>query len=145
MLKHPEIHSPINFQLIRFFLPSQNFRHAEVYTTELVTKITTEKLMRLRSLYIDQLYRLKHVLREKRRNYLHAMRTERETLCSIHDQGKDTIAERGMYEKLKALNKYQRRNGVEAIMYKKFLEKRQKVSRSFGMCAIARRESLPIT
>lgn len=86
--------------------------------------------MRLRSLYIDQLYRLKHVLREKRRNYLHALRTERETLCSIHDQPKDTIAERKMYEKLKALNKYQKRNGVEAILYKKFLEKRQKVNRS---------------
>lgn len=84
--------------------------------------------MRLRSLYIDQLYRLKHVLREKRRNYIHTLRTERETLCSIHDQSKDTIAERKLYEKLKALNKYQRRNGVEAIMYKKFLEKRQKVS-----------------
>lgn len=84
--------------------------------------------MRLRSLYIDQLYRLKHVLREKRRNYLHSLRTERETLCSIHDQAKDTIAERRIYEKLKALNKYQRRNGVEAIMYKKFLEKRQKVN-----------------
>lgn len=83
--------------------------------------------MRLRSLYIDQLYRLKHVLREKRRNYLHSLRTERETLCSIHDQAKDTILERKMYEKLKALNKYQKRDGVEAIMYKKFLDKRQKV------------------
>ncbi|XP_055311207.1 KAT8 regulatory NSL complex subunit 2 [Sitodiplosis mosellana] len=108
---------------------SQNedfLKHAEVYTTELVTKITTEKLMRLRALYIDQLYRLKHVLREKRRNYLHSLRNERETLCSIHDQAKDTISERKMYEKLKALNKYQKRNGVEAILYKKFLEKRQK-------------------
>lgn len=37
--------------------------------------------MRLRSLYIDQLYRLKHMLREKRRNYLHGLRAERETLC----------------------------------------------------------------
>lgn len=86
--------------------------------------------MRLRALYIDQLYRLKHVLREKRRNYLHSLRTERETLCSIHDQAKDTISERKMYEKLRALNKYQRRNGVEAILYKKFLEKRQKVSKN---------------
>lgn len=83
--------------------------------------------MRLRALYIDQLYRLKHVLREKRRNYLHSLRSERETLCSIHDQAKDTISERKMYQKLKALNKYQKRNGVEAILYKKFLEKRQKV------------------
>lgn len=58
-------------------------RHAEIYTTELVTKITTEKLMRLRTLYIDQLYRLKHVLKEKRRNYIHNLRTERETLCKF--------------------------------------------------------------
>lgn len=56
-------------------------RHAEVYTTELVTKITTEKLTRLRTLYIDQLYRLKHVLKEKRRTYIHSLRAERETLC----------------------------------------------------------------
>lgn len=49
-------------------------------------------------------------------------------LGSIHDQAKDTIYERKLYEKLKALNKYQKRNGVEAILYKKFLEKRQRVS-----------------
>lgn len=113
--------------------------------------------MRLRTLYIDQLYRLKHVLREKRRNYIHSLRTERETLCecnfvcmnhskqrqqyktylsstclcpiagNIHSQPKETIVERKLYEKLKALNKYQKRHGVEAIMYKKYLEKRQKV------------------
>lgn len=49
---------------------------------------------------------------------------------SIHSQPKETIIERKLYEKLKALNKYQKRHGVEAIMYKKYLEKRQKV-RSF--------------
>lgn len=47
---------------------------------------------------------------------------------NIHSQPKDTVVERKLYEKLKALNKYQRRHGVEAIMYKKYLEKRQKVS-----------------
>lgn len=92
--------------------------------------------MRLRALYIDQLYRLKHVLREKRRNYLHSLRSERETLCSIHDQAKDTISERKMYQKLKALNKYQKRNGVEAILYKKFLEKRQKVCTNESLAMI---------
>lgn len=45
---------------------------------------------------------------------------------SIHDQPKDTIRERKLYEKLKALNKYHKRNGVEAILYKKFKEKRQR-------------------
>lgn len=62
-----------------FDIPFQ-YRHAEVYTTAEVTRITKEKLERLRSLYIDQLYRLKHVLREKRRGYLQNLRVERETL-----------------------------------------------------------------
>lgn len=63
------------------FISVNTFRHAEVYTTTEVTRITNEKLERLRNLYIDQLYRLKHVLREKRRNYLQSLRVERETLC----------------------------------------------------------------
>lgn len=46
---------------------------------------------------------------------------------SIHDQPKDTIRERRLYEKLKALNKYHKRTGLESIMYKKFTERRQKV------------------
>lgn len=91
-----------------------------------MTKITKDKLLRLRNLYIDQLYRLKHVLREKRRTYLHTLRAERDTLCSIHVQPKETIRERKLYEKLKALNKYHKRNGVEAILYKKYIEKRQR-------------------
>lgn len=45
---------------------------------------------------------------------------------SIHDQNRDTIRERKLYEKLKALNKYHKRNGIEAILYKKFKEKRQR-------------------
>lgn len=46
---------------------------------------------------------------------------------SIYAQPKESIEERKLYEKLKALNKYQKRHDVEAIMYKKYLEKRQKV------------------
>lgn len=45
---------------------------------------------------------------------------------SIHDQPKESIRERKLYEKLKALNKYHKRNGHEAILYKKFVEKRQR-------------------
>lgn len=103
-------------------------RHAEIFTTEEVTRITKEKLSRLRTLYIEQLYRLKQVLREKRRRYLHSLRTEKETLCSIHNQSINTIGERKLYDRLKALNKYHKRNGIEAIMYKRFTEKRLRVS-----------------
>ncbi|XP_011503393.1 PREDICTED: KAT8 regulatory NSL complex subunit 2 isoform X2 [Ceratosolen solmsi marchali] len=103
-------------------------RHAGVYTAEEVVYITREKLMRLQSLYIDQFKRLQYTLKEKRRKYLHALKKEKETLCSIHDQAKDTVKEKKIYAKLKALNSYHRRSGVEAILYKKSLERRAQVT-----------------
>lgn len=61
------------------------YRHAEVFTTEEVTRITKEKLMRLRNLYMEQLCRLKHVLREKRRKYMSTLKVEKESLCKYFD------------------------------------------------------------
>ncbi|XP_058806633.1 KAT8 regulatory NSL complex subunit 2 [Phymastichus coffea] len=103
-------------------------RHAGVYTAEEVVYISREKLMRLQSLYIDQFKRLQYILREKRRKYLHALKKEKETLCSIHDQKKDSAKEKKTYQKLKALNSYHRRSGVEAILYKKLMERRAEVA-----------------
>ncbi|GAB0099882.1 KAT8 regulatory NSL complex subunit 2 [Sergentomyia squamirostris] len=108
---------------------SQNedlLKHASIYTTEEATMITKQKLVRLQSLYIDQFDRLHHVLREKRRKYLHALRRERETYCSIHNQTQDNPRERRLYRKLKALNQYHKRHGVEAVLHRKKLEKRSK-------------------
>ncbi|XP_023246235.1 KAT8 regulatory NSL complex subunit 2 isoform X2 [Copidosoma floridanum] len=99
-------------------------KHAGLYTAEEVVCIAREKLMRLQTLYIDQFKRLQYTLREKRRKYLHNLKKEKETLCSIHDQPKTTAKEKKIYEKLKALNSYHRRSGVEAILYKKSLERR---------------------
>ncbi|XP_076764729.1 KAT8 regulatory NSL complex subunit 2-like isoform X3 [Xylocopa sonorina] len=99
-------------------------RHAGIFTAEEVIYIAREKLIRLQSLYIDQFRRLKYILREKRRKYLHALKKEKETLCSIHDQPKETAKEKKIYEKLKALNRYHRRSGVEGILYRKSLERR---------------------
>ncbi|XP_076680803.1 KAT8 regulatory NSL complex subunit dim gamma-tubulin 1 isoform X3 [Andrena cerasifolii] len=99
-------------------------RHAGIFTAEEVIYIAREKLIRLQSLYIDQFRRLQYTLREKRRKYLHALKKEKETLCSIHDQPKDSVKEKKIYEKLKALNRYHRRSGVEAILYRKSLERR---------------------
>ncbi|XP_055378571.1 KAT8 regulatory NSL complex subunit 2 isoform X2 [Condylostylus longicornis] len=99
-------------------------KHAIIYTTEEATLITKQKMLKLQNLYMEQIDRLHHLLREKRRKYLQSLRKERETLCSIHDQPKETPQERRLYEKLKALNHYHRRNGVEAVLYKKFKEKR---------------------
>lgn len=110
---------------------SQNedlLKHAGIYTVEEATMITKEKLIRLQTLYIDQFHRLQHVLKEKRRRYLHELRREREQYCSIHDQVKDSPKERKLYEKLKALNHYHRKYGMEAILHRKYLEKRAKAT-----------------
>lgn len=56
------------------------YRHAGVYTAEEVALITREKLIRLQSLYIDQFKRLQHLLKEKKRRYLHSRKVEHETL-----------------------------------------------------------------
>lgn len=55
-------------------------RHAGVYTAEEVALITREKLIRLQSLYIDQFKRLQHLLKEKKRRYLHGRKIEHETI-----------------------------------------------------------------
>lgn len=39
-----------------------------------------EKLIRLQSLYIDQFKRLQHLLKEKKRRYLHNRKVEHEAL-----------------------------------------------------------------
>lgn len=56
-------------------------RHAGVYTSEEAMQVTRDKLIRLQSLYIEQFRRLQHVLRERRRKYLHSLKREKESLC----------------------------------------------------------------
>ncbi|XP_063217687.1 KAT8 regulatory NSL complex subunit 2 [Bacillus rossius redtenbacheri] len=99
-------------------------KYSGVYTVEEISIIMREKLIRLQSLYIEQFRRLQHVLKERRRRYLHALKKEKETLSSIHNQPKETIKEQKLYAKLKALNSYHRRSGIEAVMHKKELERR---------------------
>uniref|UniRef100_A0A2M4ABS6 KAT8 regulatory NSL complex subunit 2 n=1 Tax=Anopheles triannulatus TaxID=58253 RepID=A0A2M4ABS6_9DIPT len=103
-------------------------KHAGVYTAEEVTRLTKEKLTRLQTLYVEQLHRLQHVLCEKRRGYLQDLRKERETRCSISNQYQETPRERLRYEKLKGLNRYHRKYGVESILQRKYLEKRAKAT-----------------
>lgn len=103
-------------------------KHAGIYTTEEAAAITKEKLKKLQSLYIDQFQRLYHVLREKRRSYIHSLKRERETLSSIYNQILDTPEERENYKKLKAMNHYHRKFGVNAVLKKKLQEKRMKIT-----------------
>ncbi|KAH8382889.1 hypothetical protein KR009_005715 [Drosophila setifemur] len=99
-------------------------KHAGVFTRAEAVRIAESKLMKLQGLYREQISHLQHVLKQRRRKYLHDIRRERELYCSIHDQLKDTPHERKLYEQLKALNSYHRRQGMEAVLYKKLKEKR---------------------
>ncbi|KAL0611562.1 KAT8 regulatory NSL complex subunit 2 [Plecturocebus cupreus] len=59
-------------------------KHAGVYTAEEVALIMREKLIRLQSLYIDQFKRLQHLLKEKKRRYLHNRKVEHEALGKFY-------------------------------------------------------------
>lgn len=50
---------------------------------------------------------------------------------SIHDQPKENAKEKKLYDKLKALNSYHRKSGVEALLHKKSLERRAQVKTDF--------------
>lgn len=47
-----------------------------------------EKLIRLQSLYIDQFKRLQHLLKEKKRRYLHNRKVEHEALGKFYASSK---------------------------------------------------------
>ncbi|XP_023160812.1 KAT8 regulatory NSL complex subunit 2 isoform X2 [Drosophila hydei] len=101
-------------------------KHAGVYTRAEAVRLSEMKLIKLQGLYRGQITHLQHILKQRRRIYLQDIRRERETYCSIHDQLKDTPHERKLYEQLKALNGYHRRQGMEAVLYKKMKEKRSR-------------------
>ncbi|XP_022618931.1 KAT8 regulatory NSL complex subunit 2 isoform X2 [Seriola dumerili] len=105
-------------------------KHAGVYTAEEVALITREKLIRLQSLYIDQFKRLQHLLKEKKRRYLHNRKVEHETLGSSLLTGPEGLSmkERENLKKLKALRRYRRRYGVEALLHRQLRERRQAVT-----------------
>lgn len=105
-------------------------KHAGVYTAEEVALITREKLIRLQSLYIDQFKRLQHLLKEKKRRYLHSRKIEHETIGSSLLTGPEGLSmkERENLKKLKALRRYRRRYGVEALLHRQLRERRQAIT-----------------
>lgn len=98
-------------------------KHAGVYTAEEVAQITRDKLIRLQSLYIEQFKRLQHVLKEKRRKYLHSIHREKGALANLNVTKSDP-EQREYYEKLTALKRYHKRFGKEALMHRQSKERR---------------------
>ncbi|XP_040834328.1 KAT8 regulatory NSL complex subunit 2 isoform X1 [Ochotona curzoniae] len=101
-------------------------KHAGVYTAEEVALIMREKLIRLQSLYIDQFKRLQHLLKEKKRRYLHNRKVEHEALGGSLLTGPEGLLakERENLKQLKCLRRYRQRYGVEALLHRQLKERR---------------------
>lgn len=93
-------------------------KHAGVYSQEEVALLLRDKLIRLQSLYIEQFKRLQHVLREKRRKFLHAHKLEQELLGPIHAYKRDHSHHK-KYERLQAVQRYHKFFGKEALLHQK--------------------------
>ncbi|TRY69091.1 hypothetical protein TCAL_09346 [Tigriopus californicus] len=86
---------------------------------------------------------------EERRSYKQSVRKEKEDqLMSIHRQPKDTIEDMLQYERIKALNHYNRPQGLEAVLQKELMLKRKRHSEkgeykppSFAKCSFNLTES----
>lgn len=59
-----------------------NSRHAGVYTRAEAVRLAEMKFLKLQGLYREQITHLQHVLKQRRRRYLHDIRRERETYCN---------------------------------------------------------------
>ncbi|XP_053408818.1 KAT8 regulatory NSL complex subunit 2-like [Mercenaria mercenaria] len=102
-------------------------KHAGVYTAEEVALIMRDKLIRLQSLYIDQFKRLQHVMKEKRRKYLHTVDVEREMLGGVGQYAKDVDSQEN-WNRYTAMKRYHRRFGGEALLHRQSKERRIAVS-----------------
>lgn len=105
-----------------------------------------DKLIRLQKLYIDQFQRLRYLLKEEGRKYKHALLAEKDLeLASIHRQMKTSLEDMIAYDKIKALNHYQKPQGLEAELHHNFLERRMKLNEQSGNAAASGSAPTPST
>ncbi|XP_022085679.1 KAT8 regulatory NSL complex subunit 2-like [Acanthaster planci] len=106
-------------------------KHAGVYTPEEVALITREKLIRLQSLYINQFKRLQHLMKEKRRHYLLALKQEKETIGMSLGSFASPKEKRKVL-RLKSMQSYHRRHGREALLHKRSKHRRIKATPGYS-------------
>lgn len=100
-----------------------SLRHAGVYTAEEVSSILSEKMHRLQKLYIDQFKHLKFLLKEKYRKYYQNALNEGPGMAHSPDDMPDDNDR----AKFKALVRYHRYHGKEALLKREAKEKRRAV------------------
>ncbi|WAR05797.1 KANL2-like protein [Mya arenaria] len=98
-------------------------KHAGVYTAEEVALVMRDKLIRLQSLYIEQFKRLQHVMKERRRKYLHSVDKEREQFGAVGQYARD-LDNHENWSRYTAMKRYHRRYGTEALLHRQSKERR---------------------
>lgn len=100
-------------------------KNAGVYTAEEVSMILRNKMLRLQSLYMNEFKYLRHLLKEKYKKYLFALKNERE-IYRIDSQpfltNKSNSEDR---MRLKAMLNYHRHHGIESVLKLQAQEKRK--------------------
>ncbi|XP_013183523.1 KAT8 regulatory NSL complex subunit 2 [Amyelois transitella] len=102
---------------------------AGVFTAEEAVCEARNTLKSLQSAYIRQMGRLRTLLQTARRQYLYALKVEKEQYCSINSQagtGPLSARERRQLRQLKAFASYRRPLGVGAVLARKLSHKRAK-------------------
>lgn len=96
-------------------------RHAGVFAAEEVSSILSDKMHRLQNLYIEQFRHLKFLLRDKYRAFCVATLLDKD--CLVPDQLPDADA-----DQLRALRKYHKYRGREALLKAQAKQKRRALS-----------------
>lgn len=96
-------------------------RHAGVFAAEEVCSVLSDKMHRLQSLYIEQFRHLKFLLRHSYRQYCAATLSDKDSLVNDFLSHEDS-------ERLRALRKYHKYQGKEALLKAQAKEKRRALS-----------------
>ena len=101
-------------------------KHAGVYTPEEVSAILRDKMLRLQSLYVQEVNYLQHLLKDKCKKYIQTVRSQQDVFqfspFKISVNGNLLSDD---YKKLKALMRYHRYHGSEVLLKMQVKDKRQ--------------------
>ena len=105
-------------------------KHAGVYAAEEVSLILRDKMLRLQSLYIEEFKRFQYLLKEKKKKYLTSLKLEKDIngikgISQTVAENECSKQEKEDYQQLKALWRYHRSHGTEALLRQKSNEKRK--------------------
>ena len=102
-------------------------KHAGIYTPEEVSAILRDKMTRLQSLYVDELNYLQYLLKEKYKKYINTVRNQQDIFQFSPFKLTNGDLPSDDYKKLKAMMRYHRYHGSEALLKMQVKEKRNKL------------------